>query len=50
MAKSDRPGDAPLDAVREAYATSMDALAEHHTSVAGVEAIDLPSERLEATN
>lgn len=46
MSKSERPGDAPLDAVREAYADAMDALAERHSVVADVESIELPSERL----
>jgi hypothetical protein len=49
MQQSERPGEASLDAVREAYADAMDALAGDYTSVAGVEAIDLPSDRLTTT-
>lgn len=37
---------ASVDDVRTAYADAMDALAEDYTSVAGVEGIDLPSDRL----
>jgi len=47
MSKSERPGEATLDDVREAYADAMDALAEGYASVAGVESIHLPSDRLD---
>jgi len=45
-AKDDRPGDASLNDVREAYADAMDDLAGEFSSVAGVEAVALPSDRL----
>lgn len=46
-AKADRPGEAPLDDVRGAYADAMDALADTAGSVAEVESVELPSERLQ---
>jgi len=45
-AKADRPGDATLDAVRDAYADSMEELADAGGSVAAVESVELPSNRL----
>ena len=44
--KSDRPGDASLNAVRDAYADAMEELADAGGSVAAVESVALPSERL----
>jgi len=46
MDQTERPGDASVDEVREAYADAMDDLAENHSSAAGVEGIELPSDRL----
>jgi hypothetical protein len=45
-AKSDRPGEATLDAVRGAYADAMEELADAGGSVAAVESVALPSDRL----
>jgi hypothetical protein len=47
QAKADRPGDSTLNEVREAYADSMEALADAGGSVAAVEAVELPSKRLQ---
>jgi len=44
--KSDRPGQASLDKVRTAYADAMQELANAGGSVAAVESVELPSERL----
>lgn len=46
MAQTDRPNDASLDAVRVAYRDTVGDLAGDFGSVAGVETIPLPSERL----
>lgn len=46
MPKSERPGEATLNAVRTAYADAMDDVADDYASVAAVDAIDLPSDRL----
>jgi len=44
--KADRPGEATLDAVRDAYADAMEELADAGGSVASVQSVELPSERL----
>jgi len=44
--KSDRPAEASLDKVRSAYADAMQELANAGGSVAAVESVALPSERL----
>lgn len=46
-AKADRPADASLNEVRDAYADAMEQLANVGGSVAAVESVELPSERLE---
>lgn len=46
MDKANRPGEASLDAVRDAYADAMDELCDCSGSVAAVEAVALPSDRL----
>jgi len=46
MDASERPGDASINEVREAYADAMDAIAGDFSSVAAVESIGLPSDRL----
>jgi len=47
MSKADRPADSTLNEVREAYADSMESLINAGGSVAAVESVELPSERLE---
>lgn len=46
MPKSDRPNEAPIDDVRTAYRDASNDLTEAFGSVAAVEEIDLPSDRL----
>jgi len=46
MAKSDRPDQAPLDDVRREYCHAMEDLADVGGSVAAVESVPLPSDRL----
>ncbi len=47
MPKSDRPNGASLNDVRNAYADAMEELADAGGSVAAVESVELPSDRLE---
>ncbi|WP_435358440.1 hypothetical protein [Haloarchaeobius sp. DFWS5] len=44
---SDRPGDATVNEVRTAYADAMDALRAAGGSVAAVEDVELPTDRLQ---
>lgn len=46
MPKADRPKSASLDSVRGAYADAMEELANAGGTVASVETVQLPSERL----
>lgn len=46
MPKSDRPNSAPIDDVRAVYRDASSELTEGHSSVASIEAIDLPRDRL----
>jgi hypothetical protein len=47
MRKADRPANASMNEIRDAYADAMEQLADSGGSVAAVESVELPSERLE---
>jgi hypothetical protein len=47
MPKADRPAEASIDSVRGAYADAMEELANAGGTVASVETVQLPSERLQ---